>query len=98
MALQSDPDADVDRRAFRRAIDAAARDLVGDAGSAEMDLSVLRFAFEEGNGHAVVRTRRGAVQTTRAVVACLQEVHGDPVGVHVRGVSGTVRACEEKFI
>jgi ribonuclease P/MRP protein subunit POP5 len=32
------------------------------------------------------------------VLACLDEVDGAPVGVRVRGVSGTVRACEEKYI
>lgn len=98
VALQSVPDADVDRRAFRRELGMAARTLLGDAGTAELDLSVLQFAFEDGEGHAVVRCRRGEVRRTRAVLACLHDVDEVPIGIHVQGVSGTVRACEEKFL
>jgi ribonuclease P/MRP protein subunit POP5 len=32
------------------------------------------------------------------VVACRGEVDGAELGVRVRGVRGTVRACEEKYI
>jgi ribonuclease P/MRP protein subunit POP5 len=31
-------------------------------------------------------------------MACLDSVGDDPVGLRVRGISGTVRACEEKYI
>lgn len=96
--LESWPDADCSRGRFQRAVWYAAQDLVGDAGSAELDLSVLRFEFEAGVGDCVVRVRRDAVERARAVLACVDEVDGDPLRVAVRGVSGTVRACEEKYI
>jgi ribonuclease P/MRP protein subunit POP5 len=92
------PDAGLDRTAFQRELWFAAQNLVGDAGSAELDLSVLRFEFEDGWGTAVVRTHRGETERARGVLACLDAVDGHEIGVRVRGVSGTVRACEEKYI
>ena len=96
--LESWPDADVDRRSFQRELWFAAQNLLGDAGSADLDGSVLSFRFESGVGEAVVRARRGEVERLRAVLATVDAVDGRPLGVAVRGVSGTVRACEEKYI
>jgi len=98
LGLESWPDADLDRYAFQQALYYSAQNLVGDAGSAELDASVLSFRFEDGAGEAVVRARRGQVDRLRAVLATLSAVDADPLGVVVRGVSGTVRACEEKYI
>ena len=98
VALESWPETDLTRRAFQRELWTAARNLVGDTGSADTDLTVYGFAFEDGAGHAVVRVRRDEVARGRAVLACVDSVDGHPVGVRVTGVSGTVRACEEKYI
>ncbi|MFB6172473.1 MAG: Rpp14/Pop5 family protein [Haloarculaceae archaeon] len=98
VGLESWPDAEVDRGRFQRHLWYAAQNLLGDAGSARLSLEVLGFAFEDGVGDAVVRVRRSEVEHARAVLACLDAVDGDPVGVTVRGTSGTVRACEEKYI
>ena len=91
-------DAEIDRRAFQRELWFAAQNHIGDAGSAALDSSVLHFSFEDGDGEAVVRVRRGEVERLRAVLATVDSVGGHPVGLSVRGVSGTVRACEEKYI
>lgn len=98
VGLESWADADVDRRSFQRELWFAAQNLVGDAGSAELDSSVLYFSFEDGDGEAVIRVRRGDVGRLRAVLATVSAVDGAPIGLSVRGVSGTVRACEEKYI
>ncbi|WP_232685760.1 Rpp14/Pop5 family protein [Halobacterium zhouii] len=96
--LESWPDADVSRREFQRSVWFAAQNLYGDAGSADADLRVLQFDLGSGDGEALVRARRGEVERARAAIACVDEVHGDPVRVAVRGVSGTVRAAEEKYL
>jgi ribonuclease P/MRP protein subunit POP5 len=96
--LETAADAALSRRAFQRAVWYAAGNLLGDAGSAEADLRVIRFRFSDGTGEAVVRVRRGETGPARAALACVDAVDGDPVGVEVRGVSGTVRACDEKFL
>ena len=98
VGLESWPDVDLDRRRFQRALWFAAQNLLGDAGSADLDGSVLTFRFEGGTGEAIVRARRGEVGRLRAVLATVDAVDDVPLGVVVRGVSGTVRACEEKYI
>ncbi|WP_327052412.1 Rpp14/Pop5 family protein [Halomicrococcus gelatinilyticus] len=98
VGLEAWPDADLNRRAFQRSIWFAAQNLLGDAGSADADLSVLDFTFADGEGEAVVRARHGHVEAARAALACVDEVAGDPVGLHVRGISGTIRGCEEKYL
>lgn len=92
------PDADLARGSFQRELWFAAQNLVGDAGSADADLTVLDFHFGDGVGETVVRVRRGHVSEARAALACIDEISGCSVGVRVRGVSGTVRACEERYI
>ena len=98
VALESWPDAAVGRDAFADALVASVRSLFGDAGVAAADPRVVRFSHEGGAGTAVVRTRRDAVGTTRAGLAAVAAVDGAPMAVSVRGISGTVRGCEEKYL
>ncbi len=98
VALECWPGAEFGRREFQREVWYAAQNLHGDAGSADLDLTVLRFDLREGEGAAVVRVRRGEEDRARAALACVGDVGGDPVGVRVPGTSGTVRACEESYI
>lgn len=98
VGVESWPDADLGRREFQAAVWDASRGLVGDAGSASTDPTALRMSFDDGSGWAIVRVRRGTVSTARAALACIAEIDGWPVGVWVKGISGTVRGCEEKYI
>ncbi|MFO8115180.1 MAG: Rpp14/Pop5 family protein [Halorubrum sp.] len=98
LGIETWPDADLRRRAFQRALWYAAGNLIGDAGSADADLALLDFTHGDGVGEAVVRVRRGHVDEARAAIACVSEVDGRSVGIHVRGISGTVRACEERYM
>ena len=96
--LETWSDVDLSRDDFQRAVWYSAQNLLGDTGSAALDLSVLRFRYAKGNGQAVVRVRRGGVESARAALACVEHVDGDDVGLRVRGTSGTVRGCEEKYM
>ncbi|MFB6137987.1 MAG: Rpp14/Pop5 family protein [Halobacteriaceae archaeon] len=96
--LESWPDATLDRRAFQTALWRAARGLLGDPGSAAADLRLVGFAFADGDGTATVRARRGEVDAARAALACVDEAGGVPLGVQVLGASGTIRACEERYV
>ncbi len=98
VAIEAWPDADIDRDTFQRALWYAAGNLLGDPGSADCDLSVLQFHLADGGGGAIVRVRRDELERGRAALACLDSVDGHPVRVSVRGVSGTVRACEERHL
>jgi len=98
VGVETWPDADIDRAAIQHALWEAARGLLGDLGSARLDLTVLSADVSEGTGGFVVRTYRGEVERARAVVASVTEIDGHEVGLRVRGTSGTVRACEEKYM
>jgi ribonuclease P/MRP protein subunit POP5 len=96
--IEAWPDATIDRGTFQRDLWYAAQNLYGDVGSAETDLTVISFEFVDGDGEAIVRAYRGTEDRARAAIASLDRVDGQPVGVRVRGISGTVRACEERYL
>jgi len=97
--IETWPGAEIDRRRFQGALWDAARGLLGDPGSADCDLTVVRLRFdaERGIGDAIVRVRREEVSRGRAALACVTTVGDYPVGLVVRGTSGTIRACEERL-
>jgi len=96
--LRTRPVTPLDRRSFQRECWFAAQNLVGDTGSATLDLSVIRFEHDGESGHAVVRARRGEVDGARAVLACVDSVDGADLGLRVRGTSGTIRAAVESHL
>ena len=96
--LETWPDAEVDRRSFQAALWESARSLLGDPGSADADLTVVRYEGGNGTGVAIVRVRRESVDSGRAAIACVDAIDDQPVGLAVVGTSGTVRACEENYL
>jgi ribonuclease P/MRP protein subunit POP5 len=98
VAIETWPDADLDRRTLQARLWERARGLYGDVGAADLDLTVVRFDGADGAWSAIVRTPRGESDRARSAVASVGTIDGAPVGLSVRGVSGTVRACEEKYI
>lgn len=93
------PDSEtVARRAFQRELWYAGQNLLGDPGSADAVLSVVRFSVSEGGGSAIVKARRGEEGRARAALACLDGIGGTPVGLYVAGIGGTIRAAEEKYL
>ncbi|MCL9817602.1 Rpp14/Pop5 family protein [Natronocalculus amylovorans] len=98
VGIETDPDTDIRRKDLQRELWYSAGNLLGDPGSADVDLTVYSCRFEDGVGEAVIRTRREETDRARAAIACVSRVSGTAVGIHVRGISGTVRACEERYL
>lgn len=96
--LETWPDAAISAVDFQRSLWFAAQNLFGDATSADADLRVVVFDHGDGVGEALVRTRRGEEAATRAAIACVSSVEGQPIRVTVRGSSGTIRSAEEKYL
>ena len=92
------PDADFDLGDLQRNVWFAAQNLLGDPGSADVDLRIVDGTIWRGGGEVVVRIRRDEVDRARAALACVDSVREDPVRLGIRGVSGTMRAAEEKYI
>jgi ribonuclease P/MRP protein subunit POP5 len=99
VGIETAPDAPLDRRTLQSAVWDAATALLGDPGSAAVDPTVVaaEFSPDEGRGTAIVRVHRAEVERGRAVLACVAAVDGHPVALRVRGVSGTMRACAERY-
>jgi len=97
VGIEADPDAGFDRGDLQRELWYSAQNLLGDARSADADGTVVRFRAADGDAEAVVRARRGEVEAVRAALACIASVEGAPVAVTIRGVSGTIRAAQEKY-
>ncbi len=98
VGVETWPGASIDREDIQRALWYRAQDLLGDVGSARLDLTVLSADVTPRGGGFVVRTYRGEVDRARAAVATLTEIGGEEVGLRVRGTAGTVRACETKYL
>ncbi len=100
VGLESHPGESISRRSFQREVWYAGQNLLGDPGSADADLTVVEFDFDDeaGRGQALVRVRHGETDPARAAIACVDEVDGAPLGLRVRGISGTIRAATEKFL
>ncbi len=96
VTLETRPDVAIGRRAFQREVWYAGQNLLGDPGSADADLAVVRFRFDAdtGSGEAIIRVRHGEIERARAAVACVHSVDDAPLGLVVRGVSGTIRGAE----
>jgi ribonuclease P/MRP protein subunit POP5 len=98
VAVETDSDHHLEGRDLQRALWEAARALLGDPGSADADLRVIRTHLDQGGGSVLVRVRRGEVERGRAALACVDRIDDRRVGLQVRGVSGTARAAEEKYM
>ncbi|SIR82628.1 Rpp14/Pop5 family protein [Natronorubrum thiooxidans] len=96
--LESWPGESIGRRAFQRECWYAAQNLLGDPGSARADMTVIKFECTGKTGEAIVRVRRGETDPARAALSCIDEIDGAPVGISVCGISGTIRAAEEKYL
>ena len=92
------PNTQLTRTGLEQALRTTSQELLGDVGAATVPLSVLSFIWDDGAGEAVVRTTRESVEEAEAVIATLTTVDDDELACHVRGVSGTVRGCEEKYL
>lgn len=88
----------ITRRDFQGTLWREARSLVGDIGSAAVSLDVVRFTHEGGRGSAIVRVHRDALTEARAIIATVSHVDDEPISASIRGVSGTIRACEENYL
>lgn len=97
VAIESWPHASIDRETFQRKLWYAAQNLYGDTQSAQTDLAVFSFEFSDGRGETIIRTRRGTESHARTAVACIDEIDNYAVGIRILGISGTVRACEERY-
>ena len=98
LELESWMDSEIEQASLQRVLWESTRTLLGDIESADLGLNVLRYSFEAGRGEAIVRVRRDTVERARAVIATVDTIDETPVRLGIRGVSGSVKACEENYL
>ncbi|MCX2817964.1 MAG: ribonuclease P/MRP protein subunit POP5 [Methanobacteriota archaeon] len=92
------PDASFGEHDLRRALWFEAQNLYGDVTSAETRAKLVEYDGDDATlGAGVVRCDHDGVEETRAALACIDKVQGDPVGIRVVGVSGTLKAGRDRY-
>ena len=98
LEIETWPSTTIGTESLQRQLWFSAQNLLGDPGSADAYLEVRRGEFWPGGGEALVQVRRGEIERARAAIACVSSIDENPVRITVQGVSGTIRAAEEKYI
>ena len=98
VSIESWPTAKLDKHTFQQAIWTSTSRLFGDTGAATADLFLIRFEFSNGSGWGIIRTHRDTLPIARSSIACVSKINEFPVGIIVRGVSGTIKSCEDKYL
>lgn len=68
--------------------------LFGDAGSSEINFSLISFDGRYG----IIRCQRIMTMKARASLACVTRINGGRISILVLGISGTIKGATEKFI
>lgn len=92
--LELDPWIELGEEELQRQVWWEAQNLYGDLVSSEAELQLVEFEGSVG----VLRVAHDKVGEARAALACVHDVKGVPVGVHVVGVSGTLKSGRKKYL
>lgn len=84
----------ITRQELVREISNSVISLFGDKGASEINPSLMSFEGRSG----ILRCNREKTNETRAALACINNIHGTLVSIHVLGISGSIKGATEKFI
>lgn len=68
--------------------------LLGDVGSSECSIRLLKFEDSKG----IIRCRYNSTEKTRAILATINSINDKRVTIHVLGISGTVAGATKKYL
>jgi ribonuclease P/MRP protein subunit POP5 len=94
LALEVAGDKPVDERAVLDAVQASVIRLFGEYGASKTDLRLIKYVTEKRQ--VVIRCSHIMLEQVRAAIASIMELNGEPVAVHVVGVSGTLKALSKR--
>ncbi len=85
-----------DERDVMDAIWNALLKLFGEYGASQANIKLIEY--DQQRNYAVVRCPHTALERVRASIASVTLINGEPVGFHVMGVSGTLKALRKNVI
>ena len=94
LALKLVSDSSVSREDLTNAIWDAIIQLFGEYGASQTNLSLIRYNHEKD--YAIVRCSHKALEMVKASIASITEIDGKPAAVHIKRVSGTLKALFKK--
>ncbi|CAG0968498.1 hypothetical protein METP3_01290 [Methanosarcinales archaeon] len=94
IAFEINSEKTINRQELVREISNSIISLFGDKGASEINPSLMSFEGRFG----ILRCNREKTNETRAGLACINNIHGILVSIHVLGISGTIKGATEKFI
>ena len=94
LALKLVSDSSLSREDLMNTIWDALIQLFGEYGASQTGLTLIRFNHERDS--AIVRCSHKALEMVKASIASITEINGKPAAVHVKRVSGTLKALLKK--
>ena len=94
LALKLVSDGSVRREELMNAIWDAIIQLWGEYGASQTDLALIRYSSERD--YAILRCSHRALEMVKASIASITEINGKPAALHIRRVSGTLKALIKK--
>jgi len=79
-----------------KAVTGANLRLYGEVGTSEENLWIIEFDSEKQRG--IIRCSHKAQQKVLAALTAITKINEQDVVINVRGVSGTIRKCKEKYL
>ena len=70
--------------------------LFGEYGASQANINLIEY--DPQRNYAVVRCSHTALERVRASITSVTKINGEPVSIHVMGVSGTIKALRKKVL
>ena len=94
LALKLISDRSASREDLMNTIWDALIQLFGEYGASQTGLTLIRHNHEKDS--AIVRCSHKALEMVKASIASITEINGKPAAVHIKRVSGTLKALLKK--
>ena len=95
LALKLVSESSVSREDLMNNIWNAIIQLFGEYGASQTDLALIKYNHERN--FAIVRCSHRALEMVKASIASIMEINGKPAALHIRRVSGTLKALIKKI-
>ncbi len=83
---------------FMTALWSSSRDLLGDLGSSELRLWVVKNLYDAKNQHGVIKCSHDRVEQVRALLSTIKMVAEVHAIIKIIGVTGTIKSARNKYL
>lgn len=95
LAVRIDSIQKIEERELKNALWNIIARLFGEYGASRTGFVLINY--DAAKNYAVIRCSNTALNLLKASLASITEIHGEPIAVHLLGVSGTLKSLKNKF-